>query len=107
MHGEDEANDAQFTPLQRKLEAIADQLGKWGYTVGFLVFVSMCIFYLFKIMISDAILLEMTTLEKVLSFFTTAVAVIIVAVPEGLPLSISIAMAFSIDTLKKENLLVK
>lgn len=36
-----------------------------------------------------------------------AVAIIIVAVPEGLPLSISIAMAFSIDILMKENLLIK
>lgn len=30
-----------------------------------------------------------------------------VAVPEGLPLAISIAMAFSVDTMKKDNLLVK
>lgn len=62
----------------------------------------MCIFYFFKVIATDAIMLDITTLENVLSYFTTAVAVIIVAVPEGLPLSISIAMAFSIDTLKKE-----
>ena len=30
-----------------------------------------------------------------------------VAVPEGLPLAISISMAFSIDVMKKDNLLVK
>ena len=51
--------------------------------------------------------MDMDTLIKILDNFTIAVAVIIVAVPEGLPLSISIAMAFSIDTLKKEHLLVK
>lgn len=56
---------------------------------------------------SSASLLDTDTLMKFLSVFTTAVAVIIVAVPEGLPLSISIAMAFSIDTLKKDQLLVK
>lgn len=31
----------------------------------------------------------------------------IVAVPEGLPLAITIAMAFSVDTMKKDHLLVK
>lgn len=47
------------------------------------------------------------TLSKLLDFFTTAVTIVIVAVPEGLPLAVSISMAFSIDTLKKDNLLVK
>jgi magnesium-transporting ATPase (P-type) len=47
------------------------------------------------------------TAVKILDFFTISIAIIIVAVPEGLPLSISIAMAFSIDTLKNDNLLIK
>jgi len=42
-----------------------------------------------------------------LDFFTTAVAIIIVAVPEGLPLAVSLSLAYSIDTMKKDNLLVK
>ena len=91
-----------FTPLQKKLENIANQLGKWGYTVGFLVFATCCLFYLCKITFTSTSMIDSATLIKVLDYFTIAVAVIIVAVPEGLPLSISIAMAFSIDTLKKE-----
>lgn len=47
------------------------------------------------------------TLNRLLDFFTTALAIIIVCVPEGLPLAVSISMAFSVDTMKKENLLVK
>lgn len=43
----------------------------------------------------------------ILRIFTTAVAVVIVAIPEGLPLAVSISMAFSVDTMKKDNLLVK
>jgi magnesium-transporting ATPase (P-type) len=42
-----------------------------------------------------------------LRYFTVGVAVVMVAVPEGLPLAISISMAFSIDTMKKDNLLIK
>jgi len=32
---------------------------------------------------------------------------VIVSVPEGLPLAVSMAMAFSVDTMKKDELLVK
>lgn len=39
--------------------------------------------------------------------FTTSVAIVIVSVPEGLPLAISIAMAFSIDKMKEQQLLIK
>ena len=56
---------------------------------------------------SNTELLTSETLLKVLDFFTTAMAIIIVAVPEGLPLAVSISLAFSVDTMKKDNLLVK
>ena len=52
-------------------------------------------------------LLSDETLQSLLRSFTTAVAVVIVSVPEGLPLAVSMAMAFSVDTMKKDELLVK
>jgi magnesium-transporting ATPase (P-type) len=52
-------------------------------------------------------LIELDTLLKVLDFFTTALAIVIVAVPEGLPLAVSLAVAFSMDAMKNDNLLVK
>jgi P-type E1-E2 ATPase len=36
-----------------------------------------------------------------------ALSILIVAIPEGLPLCVSIAMALSVNTLKKENILIK
>jgi Ca2+ transporting ATPase len=39
--------------------------------------------------------------------FTTAIAVIIVAVPEGLPLAVSISMAYSSEKMQKDNILIK
>jgi P-type E1-E2 ATPase len=68
----------------------------------------MTLFLLFQIMIdADRQLLDLNTLQTMLRFFTVGVAVVMVAVPEGLPLAISISMAFSIDTMKKDNLLIK
>jgi magnesium-transporting ATPase (P-type) len=37
----------------------------------------------------------------------TAIVLLMVAVPEGLPLAISIAMALSINKLKQDNILIK
>lgn len=58
-------------------------------------------------MFGPEILLSNDTLLNLLDFFTTALTIIIVAVPEGLPLAVSIALAFSLDTMKKDHLLIK
>lgn len=67
----------------------------------------MIAFVVFKIIFGSEDLLSNSTLQKLLRAFTTAVAVVIVSVPEGLPLAVSIAMAFSVDKMKDDKLLVK
>jgi len=52
-------------------------------------------------MFSSATLLEM---GKVV---ITAIVLLIVAIPEGLPLAVSIAMAMSIGQLKNDSILIK
>ena len=44
---------------------------------------------------------------KIGRVFITAVVILIVAIPEGLPLAVSIAMALSIENLKKDKILIK
>lgn len=58
-------------------------------------------------MFTDDDLLDTNTLQTLLRYFTIGVSIVIVAVPEGLPLAVSIAMAFSVDIMKKDNLVVK
>lgn len=47
------------------------------------------------------------TLLKVSKIAITAVVILIVAIPEGLPLAIKIAMALSVDRLKDEGIIIK
>lgn len=47
------------------------------------------------------------TLNKFIDFIIIAVTVIVVAVPEGLPLAVTISLAFSVMKMKKENNLVR
>lgn len=105
---EDLEDDNELTPLQKRLEDLSQYIGKLAYIAGFLTFFFMVLFIMCKIMFSSSDdLLSNETLQKLLRSFTTAVSIIIVAVPEGLPLAVSIAMAFSVDTMKDDNLLVK
>jgi Ca2+-transporting ATPase len=50
---------------------------------------------------------SLETLMAEVQFLMGAVVVVIVAVPEGLPLSVTLALAFSMKTMAKENNLVK
>lgn len=67
----------------------------------------MTIFMLGQILFTDDQLLDAYTIQTLIRYFTTGLAIVIVAVPEGLPLAVSVAMAFSVDVMKKDNLLVK
>jgi len=60
-----------------------------------------------QILFTDDQLLDAYTIQTLIRYFTTGLSIVIVAVPEGLPLAVSIAMAFSVDVMKKDNLLVK
>lgn len=44
---------------------------------------------------------------KVINMFTMAIVIVVVAVPEGLPLSIGICLAYSTKTMKENKILVK
>jgi P-type E1-E2 ATPase len=47
------------------------------------------------------------TLKKLIEFLIIAITVIVVAVPEGLPLAVTISLAFSVMKMKEENNLVR
>lgn len=52
-------------------------------------------------------LLSMDTMIKLVEIFIIAVCILIVAIPEGMPLAVSLAMALSIDRLKHDSILIK
>jgi len=100
-------DEEQLTPLQERLEKLAGYIGKFGYLAGFLIFLTMTLFLVFQIMFTNEELLSFNTALTILRYFSIGVSIVIVAVPEGLPLAVSISMAFSVDVMKKDNLLVK
>jgi Ca2+ transporting ATPase len=52
-------------------------------------------------------ILTLHTLNHLVEAFIIAVSIIVVAVPEGLPLAVTIALAYSVGKMKDENNLVR
>merc|ERR1711871_997682 len=90
------------TPLQEKLEVMADLIGKGGIIAATGTFIGMLVmWYLHP---------ETHTLslfEQILEAFIMAVAIVVVAVPEGLPLAVTLSLAFSSGEMMKDNNLIR
>lgn len=100
--------EEEATPLQGKLETIANEIGKIGVIVSILTFIAMTINLIWDIFADDTRqFFEMSTLNAFVNFLIIAITVIVVAVPEGLPLAVTISLAFSVMKMKKENNLVR
>lgn len=100
--GEDE------TPLQVKLNIVATIIGKIGLGFSVITFVVLVVRFLVEKAIrheiaewssSDALIL--------LNYFATAVTIIVVAVPEGLPLAVTLSLAFAMKKLMNDKALVR
>jgi P-type Ca2+ transporter type 2C len=102
--GEDE------TPLQVKLNGVATIIGKIGLAFAVLTFtVLMARFLVDKAHAPAGGLLRwgMADALSVLNFFAVAVTIIVVAVPEGLPLAVTLSLAFAMKRLMQERALVR
>ena len=86
----------------KKLSILGAIVGKWAYIVSAVAFVLFTVHWFIEILVSDQKLVESKSLLGLLENIQLAIALLIVCVPEGMPLAISIAVAFSTDNLKKE-----
>ena len=92
------------TPLQQKLDAIANQLAGLGFKVFCLSIVlgfGRTIFD--RTLAADPKPWDGKTVNDFLYTLITAVTVIVVVIPEGLPLAVTISFAFSVMKMKREN----
>ena len=107
------ANDIQEkpveSPLKSRLRVLAGQISKLGYTAALLILIS----YMFN----AVIVANNFNIEKILEFkdfsshllyaLTLSVAVVVMAVPEGLPMMITLVLSSNMKRLLKRNVLVR
>jgi Ca2+-transporting ATPase len=100
--GEDE------TPLQVKLNGVATVIGKIGLTFAVLTFLVLIVRYLAEKALNNEFSdWSSSDALTILNYFATAVTIIVVAVPEGLPLAVTLSLAFAMKKLMEERALVR
>ena len=98
------------TPLNLQLTKLANLIGKVGFTIATLTFVIFTAKDLYVHLNNTTITdwhqwLEIARI--VLKYFMMAVTLIVVAVPEGLPMSVTLSLALNMRRMLKTNNLVR
>ena len=99
--------EAEETPLQMKLNSIAEGIGKLGVAVALLTLAAIVISTIVKTVKDDTLNFDIKFWKDIANGFVIAITVVVVAVPEGLPLAVTISLAFSVKKMQKDNNLVR
>ncbi|KAG2500891.1 hypothetical protein HYH03_001650 [Edaphochlamys debaryana] len=98
-----EAGDDE-TPLQIKLTWVASTVGKIGFAVAICCFLALLIKWLVVNKGGDV---KKINENGPVQFFLYSVTIIVVAVPEGLPLAVTISLAYSMKKMMRDNNFVR
>mmetsp|Transcript_4183 Transcript_4183/g.8680 ORF Transcript_4183/g.8680 Transcript_4183/m.8680 type:complete len:1096 (+) Transcript_4183:199-3486(+) len=96
--------EQEQTPLQEKLDDMAALIGYVGIAAAAATFVSMMFI---KIVFDPAELKETSVFSYALEAFIIGVTIVVVAVPEGLPLAVTISLAFSTKKMLADQNLIR
>ncbi|KAI8653638.1 Calcium-transporting ATPase [Fusarium sp. Ph1] len=97
--------ETEPTPLQQKLEGLAMAIAKLGSAAAGLLFFVLLFRFLAGLSGDDSPATEKAS--TFMDILIVAVTIIVVAVPEGLPLAVTLALAFATTRMLKENNLVR
>jgi P-type Ca2+ transporter type 2B len=97
-HDDDLASDDDNSPLFVKLDLIAKQIGLVGTSCATLAFIASCIIGLG---------IRKEKVDNLIEYLIVAITVLAVSVPEGLPLAVTLALAYSSNKMMRDQNLVK
>lgn len=98
-------NEIEETPLQQKLGALAKYIVRVGLIVGGVFFLIIFIRYLVHLRGIKGGPREKG--KSFLNVFILAITVVVIAVPEGLPLAVTMSLAYATARMLKDNNLVR
>jgi Ca2+-transporting ATPase len=106
-----------LTPLQLKLQHLAELISKVGYIAAAAIFIALFVRGLFVGELSPSTLKTIAGEEaaqgwlgvagNLLNYFVYTVIIIVVAVPEGLPMSVTVSLALAMQKMTRANSLVR
>ena len=105
--------DTRESPLKIRLARLAKQISRLGFVAAFLIAFA----YLFNCLVMDSgfewelVLMKISDLpfiaEKLLHAFMLGLTVLVVAVPEGLPMMIAVVLSSNIKRMVRDQVLVR
>ncbi|KAJ3017454.1 UNVERIFIED_CONTAM: hypothetical protein HDU68_011682, partial [Siphonaria sp. JEL0065] len=105
--------EMEDTPLQIKLDGLAERIAKFGAAGAVFMFIVLLLKYVIGVLKShgfgDLPNQENGTqvASQILKIIMQSVAIIAIAVPEGLPLAVTLALAYATTRMMKDNNLVR
>ncbi|MCM1336902.1 MAG: calcium-translocating P-type ATPase, PMCA-type [Candidatus Amulumruptor caecigallinarius] len=96
-------DDSVKTPLSEQLEGLGSLISKISYAIAAIIVVGRVVLYFINVPEFD----WMPFLAFLLQTFMVAVTLIVVAVPEGLPMAVTLSLAYSMRRMLKTNNLVR
>ncbi|XP_023842737.1 plasma membrane calcium-transporting ATPase 1 isoform X1 [Salvelinus sp. IW2-2015] len=106
-----QVNKKEKSVLQGKLTKLAVQIGKAGLIMSALTVIILILYFVIDTFgVQGRPWLKECTpiyIQYFVKFFIIGVTVLVVAVPEGLPLAVTISLAYSVKKMMKDNNLVR
>jgi Ca2+-transporting ATPase len=102
------------TPLEERLDNLAGLIGKGGLAAAILIFVALIVRSLILVAThqnlyvnNDVVNTPLDVLFLLIEYLMVAITIVVVAVPEGLPMAVTISLALSAQNIARDNNLVR
>ena len=102
-------HEAETTPMQVRLDNLAEGISKYGFLAAIVLFVVLFIRFCVEIAPGGS-LHDVNSTDKgkrFIDIIITAVTIVVVAIPEGLPLAVTLALAFATTRMAQNGNLVR
>ena len=103
----DNAAEDNKTPLEHKLNKIADLIGYFGLGSAVVTLIALVIQMIVRYSIGEEDFEVSKFIKSIINIIILCVSIIVVAIPEGLPLAVTLSLSFSIKKLMDNNNLVR
>ncbi|OWK47372.1 calcium-translocating P-type ATPase, PMCA-type [Fimbriiglobus ruber] len=102
----------ESTPLQEKLTALAELISKVGYAAAGLIFLALLLRGALwasprEVFVPQTAADVVAVARNLLGYFVYMVIIVVVAVPEGLPMSVTVSLALAMRKMTRANSLVR
>jgi len=93
--------------LQAKLNTLTIQIGYGGILIAILTVIVLIVRYCLQEYVFGVTRLSLTIFRPLIKFLIIGITVLVVGVPEGLPLAVTISLAYAVKKMMSDNNLVR